>query len=197
MRGCRKNSLRLFFLLISSVLSRPLLAAESHGHFDLSAFIGQVVNFVILFGGLAFLLRKPLNEYLKGKAEQVATLLQQTEALKLESARKLEQTRARLDGLAAEISALKAQAEKESAREKELILQEAEKEAQRLRNLAREEIESLLRVCIRELKAYAIELSVAKAEERIKKKLTPELHRKLIHKAIDRLRSTNEPSVDS
>ncbi|MGB9907305.1 MAG: hypothetical protein ACPLRR_07980 [Candidatus Saccharicenans sp.] len=178
-------------------LGLPALAGEGQGHFDLATFLGQVLNFIVLFGGLAFLLRKPLNDYLKGKAEQVAASLRQSEALKAESLQKLEQSRARLDSLETEIKALKAEAEKEASREKQMIRQEAEKEAQRLRKLAQEEIEALFQSSLRELKAYAIDLSVTLAEKSIREKLTPELHRKLICQAIDRLRSLHESSVDS
>lgn len=186
----------LFAGLVLS-LSLPLLASESQGHFDLATFLGQVLNFAVLFGGLALLLRKPLNDYLKGKAEEVAANLRQAEALVEESLQKLEQARARLENLEAEIGALREEAEKEAGREGQLISQEAEKEAQRLRKLAQEEIDALIRSSLRELKAYAIDLSVALAEKRIRERLTPELHRKLIQQSIDRLRALDESSLDS
>lgn len=189
------RELTLVFLVLA--LSSPGLAEEAHGHFDLAAFLGQVLNFVALFGGLAFLLRKPLEEYLKGRVEQVASRLRQSEVLREEARRKLEEARTRLDDLAGEIRALIDQARKEAEGEREAIRGEAEKEAERLRKLAREEIEAMVRLRIRDLKAYAIDLSVSLAEKRIKERLTPELHRKLIRRAIDRLRSTNEPSVNN
>ncbi|MCX8160664.1 MAG: ATP synthase F0 subunit B [Candidatus Saccharicenans sp.] len=197
MIGFRPKSEKLNLIFLVLVLVSPGLAEETSGHFDLAVFLGQVLNFVVLFGGLAYLLRRPLNEYLKGRVEQVAARLSQAEAMKEESLKKLEEARGRLENLASEIQALKDQAEKEAEREREAIRQEAEKEAERLRKLAREEIEGLVRLSIRELKTYAIDLSVSRAEKRIQEKLTPELHRKLIHRAIDRLRSTNEPSVNS
>lgn len=193
----RPKSKEFTLVLLVLALSVPGLAEEAHGHFNLSAFIGQVLNFVVLFGGLAYLLRKPLNEYLKSRVEQVAARLHQAENMKQEASQKLEEARRRLNNLAGEIRALIEQAEKEAEREKEAIRKEAESEAERLRKLAREEIEALVRLSIRELKAYAIDLSVSMAEKRIKEKLTPELHRRLIHRAIDSLRSTNEPSVNS
>jgi len=152
---------------------------------------------VVLFGGLAYLLRRPLNDYLKGRAEQVAARLHQAETMKQEAQQKLEEVRGRLNNLAGEIRALVEQAEKEAERERAAIREEAGKEAERLRKLAREEIEAMFRLSITDLKAYAMDLSVSLAEKKIKEKLTPELHRKLIHRAIDRLRSTNEPSVNS
>ncbi|NPV83291.1 MAG: ATP synthase F0 subunit B [Candidatus Aminicenantes bacterium] len=197
MKGFRPDSKALNLVFLGLVLSAPGLAEEAQGHFNLATFLGQVLNFVILFGGLAYLLRKPLNEYLKDRIEQVAARLSQAEAMKQESLQKLEEARNRLNNLAGEIQVLKEQAREEAERERVAIRQEAEKEAERLRKLAREEIETMVRLSIRDLKAYAIDLSVSLAEKKIKEKLTPELHRKLIHRAIDRLRSTHEPSVNS
>lgn len=197
MIGFRPESKKLTLVFLVLALISPGLAEEASGHFNLATFLGQVLNFVVLFGGLAYLLRKPLNEYLKGRVEQVATRLQQSEVRKQESLEKLKEARNRLNNLAGEIQVLKEQAREEAERERAAIRQEAEKEAERLKKLAREEIETMVRLSIRDLKTYAIDLSVSLAEKRIQEKLTPELHRKLIHRAIDRLRSTHEPSVNS
>lgn len=184
------------FVLLIFLPSSLTLADEAHGHSGLSTFLGQVLNFIVLFGGLAYVLRKPVKDYLQRKADEVALVLQKSEELKTESIQKLEQTRERLDRLEEEVRRIKEEAEKEALKEKERITIEAQQEAERLRKLAREEIESLSRANILELKAYAIDLSVLLAEEKIKQKLGPELHRKIIHSAIDNLRTVYESSVD-
>jgi F-type H+-transporting ATPase subunit b len=186
----------VFFLLFFS-FCWPVLAEEADGQNGTSVFIGQVINFVVLFGTLAYFLWKPLNNYLKGKSKEVARLLKQSEESKANSLSKLEQTRIRLEKLEEEIKAMNQAAEKEALLEKEKIMQEANRESERLKKLAREEIDTLAKVSLRDLKAYAIDLGVGLAEKRIREKLTPELHRKLIHKAIDSLGTANEQSANS
>jgi len=184
--------LLLLFLLLTSGL---LQAGEEPEHGSTGLFLGQVINFAVLFGGLAYLLKKPLQEYLTRKALEVASLLETSEKEKQEARQRLEQTRERLQSLAAEVQKMKDEARQEALRERERLLQEAAREAERLRKLAREEIDSLVQASRRELKSYAIELSVALAEKRIREKINPELHRKFINQAIERLRTHHESSV--
>lgn len=194
----RSSVVRNIFLILSLFLVSGLaLAEETHGRSGLSTFLGQVLNFIVLFGGLAYVLRKPVNEYLRRKSEEMALLLQKSEDLKAESLQKLEQTKERLNQLEDEVRRMKEEAEKEALKERERIKFEAHQEAERLRKLAQEEIDSLVRASILELKVYTINLSVALAEQKIKQKLSPELHRKIIHSAIDNLRTVYESSVDN
>lgn len=182
-------------LLLISCLFLPLRAEESH--FDLSLFLGQLLNFVVLFGGLALLLRKLIRDYLQSRSEKIAKQLEDSENLKKESLKKLEESEARLKRLKGEIEALKAAAEAEALKESARIKEEAGREIQRLKKLAQEEIDSLVRVSLKELKAYTIELSVALAENQIRQKLTPALHRQLINRAIEQLRMKDEWTVSS
>jgi len=62
-RPTRSPGILVLFILIILSVPGQLLAAEAGEGFDLSLFLGQVVNFVLLFGGLAYLLYKPLIKY--------------------------------------------------------------------------------------------------------------------------------------
>ena len=187
----------ILVISIMIILSAPgqLLAAEAGEGFDLSLFLGQVVNFVLLFGGLAYLLYKPLIKYLQQKSDQVAENLKKSEEQRVSSLRRLEESKDRLSKLDEEIDKIKKEAEIEATRERERIAQEARSEAERLKKLAREEIDSLVKISQRELEVYTLDLSISLAEERIREKLGPELHRKIIHKAINQLETLDEPTI--
>ncbi len=187
----------IVFLCLFFSLCWPALAQEAPDQEGGSIFLGQLINFVVLFGTLAYFLWKPLNNYLKGKSEEVAETLKQSEDLKADSLSKLEQMRIRFRQLEEEIESMKQVAEREALLERERIREEASRESERLKRMAREEIDMLTKVSLRDLKAYAIDLGVALAEKRMKEKLTPELHRKLIYKAIENLRTADEQSISS
>lgn len=194
----RSKMVRTGVLILTVLFASNLaLAEETSSHFSLSTFLGQVLNFVVLFGGLAYVLRKPVKDYLQKKSEEIALLLQQSEKLKNESIQKLEQTRDRLARLEDEIKRMKKEAEEEALRERDRIKSEAQQEAERLRKLAREEIDSLVRTSVLELKSYVFQLSMVRAEERIKEKMNPDLHRKIIHRAIDDLRAVYESAINN
>ena len=174
-----------------------LVAAESAEKFSLSTFLGQLVNFVVLFGSLAYLLYKPLIKYLQHKSDQVAENLKESEDQRVSSLHRLEESKKRLSKLHEEIDRMRREAEIEAGRERERITQEARAEAERIKKLAKEEIDSLVKISQRELEVYTLDLSISLAEQRIREKLDPELHRKIINKAIDELGTLDEPTISN
>jgi F-type H+-transporting ATPase subunit b len=185
------------FILIMLLAFSWLGAAEAEPGFSLTVFLGQVVNFVVLFGGLAYLLYKPLLKFLQHKSDQVAENLRLSEERRIDSLQRLEKSRERLCQLDKEIDRMKIEAETEATRERERITLEARNEAERLKKLAKEEIDSMVKSSQRELKVYTLDLSISLAEKRIEEKLGPELHRKIIYKAIDKLGTLDEPAASN
>ncbi|HAV41416.1 MAG TPA: hypothetical protein DCW97_03285 [Acidobacteria bacterium] len=185
------------FILIMLLAFSWLGAAEAEPGFSLTVFLGQVVNFVVLFGGLAYLLYKPLLKFLQHKSDQVAENLKLSEERRIDSLQRLEKSRERLSQLDKEIDRMKIEAEAEATRERERITLEARNEAERLKKLAKEEIDSMVKSSQRELKVYTLDLSISLAEKRIEEKLGPELHRKIIYRAIDKLGTLDEPAASN
>jgi F-type H+-transporting ATPase subunit b len=157
-------------------------------------FLGKLVNFLILFGGLAFVMRKPLKAMLAKRTADIGDSIRDAEGARAEAETKSEGSKARLAGLSEEIGRLKAAAEEEGRRETGRISRAAAEEAERLKKLARQEVEEQVRLGVRELKAYAAARATDLARERIRKRLTPELQASLIEKSIDRLSRLNEKS---
>ncbi|MCX7975287.1 MAG: ATP synthase F0 subunit B [Candidatus Aminicenantes bacterium] len=177
-----------------SLLS-PLLASETgtaHGSSAWLDFTGKVVNFLILFGSLGYFLYRPIKQWLNNRTEFIAKLIEETTRMRKEAEDRLASFNQRLTQIAQEIEEMKRKAETEGLKEKERLLSLAREEAARIERLTALEIEALRRGAIKELKAYAATLSTALAEERIRKKLSPELHRQLIRRSIERLAKLHE-----
>lgn len=183
---------------LSLLLALPLLVfagAEEGGHGSATLdFLGKVVNFLILFGGLALVLRKPMRDLLRKRAAEIDRTLHRTEQDRIEAERKLGQSRARLSGLEEEIRRLREEAENESRAEAERIGRAAAGEAGRLKKLARQEIEEITRGGVRELVSFAAERAASLARERIRARLTDETQSVLIDKSIERLSGLHETS---
>jgi F-type H+-transporting ATPase subunit b len=187
----RRSGLLVLFAL-------PLLvfmSAEEGGHVSATMdFLGKLVNFLILFGGLAFVMRKPLKAMLAKRTADIGDSIRDAEEARAAAAAKSEGSKARLSGLSGEIGRLKAAAEEEGRSETARISRAAGEEAERLKKLARQEVEEQVRLGVRELKAHAAARATDLARERIRKRLTPELQAALIEKSIDRLSRLNEKS---
>lgn len=173
----------------------PALLAATEGQAGSSAgkdFLGKVVNFAILFGGLVYILRKPIARFLSQRTESVRLALKAAEEAGSEAESKLRSIEERVQSLQAEVEDMKKKAEAEGLAEKERIMQAARLEAAKLKNFAEQEVEARVRTGIRELKAYAADKAFDQARERVKARLDPNAHARLIDQAIDRLTEVHE-----
>ncbi len=166
---------------------------ESHGS-DPMAFVGKVVNFVVLFGGLGVLLYKPLSRYLGVRGTEIDRTLRETRESRREAEARLQEVRSRLDELAEEINRIGDEAESLGTAEKTRVLAETEREADRLQQLARREIELVSQHVKRDLRRYAADLATRRAQERLRERMTPERHSRLIDQSIARLERLYEKS---
>jgi F-type H+-transporting ATPase subunit b len=187
---------RKFILILLLVLPLFLFMAEDEEHQTSGSgeFLGKVVNFVLLFGGLTLLLRKPLRKFLDSRGKEIAQKLKQTRTIREEAEADLTKVQGRLDELSQEIQEMNQEAEGEGKGQKDQILVEARAEAERLKSLAQQEIETLSQQGGRELRAYAAELATLRAEERINDRITPKDQTQLIDESIERLERLHEES---
>lgn len=157
-------------------------------------FIGKMINFIVLFGGLAYLLRKPAIDFLQKRGQEIAKSLKEEADSRQESEKKLQKAKIRLEKIAKEIEALKVEAEKEGQNRKKEIIHTAKQEAARMKKLAKQQIDMLTKASIKELKEYVAELITASAEGRIQKRITQRKHTFLIDKSIEQIEKLYEKS---
>ena len=188
----RKIPLILLFVVLPFLLFMSI--EEEHHDSNSMAFIAKMVNFLVLFGGLAFLLRKPIRQFLEARAAQIDTTIRDAEESRHGAEFDLEMTEKRVVELSHEIDELREKARLEGGREKERIIRAAKDEGARMNEAAQQEIELISRAGIKGLKEFAVNLAAAEALERIQKRLTPETHTRLIDDSIERLEIRYEES---
>jgi F-type H+-transporting ATPase subunit b len=183
----------LIFVLFLCLFFHAALAEEEPSSHSMDL-LGKALNFLILFGGLAFVLYKPLRNFLSARAQKIESTLRETKNSWEEAEDKLAQVKERLKNLEEEITEIKKNGEVEGQKQRQRIMEEAHQEAERLRRFAQEEIEMLTRAGIRELKEHAAELTTRLAEEKIRRRITPEMASGLIDKSIQKIESLYEES---
>ncbi len=176
-------------LLLFSFLVFEAAASSSTGEHEsgLGDFLGKVLNFLILFGGLAFVLAKPIKNYLQELVLSIQKTIAETRRAREEAEKGLEAVQKRLEGLEAEVQKIKQEGEAAGLAEREKILALARQEVERLRIYARLEIERHTRAAQRRLREHAADLAITLARARIEKRLTDDLHVRLIEKSIQGL----------
>jgi F0F1-type ATP synthase membrane subunit b/b' len=192
-----RRSFLVALLLLLIILPAVLAAAPAEEGGEHSAtldFVGKLVNFLLLFGGLTVALWKPVKAMLAQRTKTVGDSIFQAGTGRAEAEERAFESKAKLAGLAAEIERLKAEAEEAGRKEAERIAQAAAAEAERLKKLTRQELDEQVRRGVGELKAYAAEKATALARERIRARMTPSLQSALIDRSIDRLSKLHEES---
>lgn len=188
----RKRSI-LVILFVVPLLLFMSYTEQSHAS-QTKDFLGKALNFLLLFGGLAYLLRKPLGKFLQGRSDSLEKTLQEAEESSREAAENLSDAELRLGKLDEEVDRLRQDAETEGQSLYQSTVEEAKKETDRLRNLARQEIEMLTQDAVREIKKYTAALAANLALQRIQDRMTEEFHSSLIDKSIKRIDKIHEKS---
>jgi len=182
----------LILLLVPLFLSAA--SAEENHRTPLADYLGKTVNFILLFGGLGFLLAKPLRAFLEARAAGLKVSMEEAEASRKEAEARLAAVRRRLDGLEQEVDQVKSDGELSGRQDRERILEQARREAEKLTAFAGQEIRHQGQVASQELRAYAAALAVSLARARIEGRLTPELHSRLIDESIGDIGKLHEKS---
>jgi F-type H+-transporting ATPase subunit b len=202
--GSRGRHFRHWGILLVVLITFPIAAfpqqsstsspaeTDQAGHHKESplAIVWKWGNFLILFGGLGWYLRKPLREFLDTRSKAIEEGLSSGRRAKEEALRKLAEIEARLAHLDLEIKSLKDHARAEAEEEKAKILAGSREEAGKILEMASREIEGLKRSARLELQSHVAELAVKLAEERLKHTLTPEQNGKMIQQFLQTLDAT-------
>ena len=165
-------------------------AAGGDDHGSPLSIVWKWGNFILLFGGLAYYLRRPLREFLQTRARGIEEGLASGKRAQEEAEAKMSAIEAQLARLDEDIDGLKQQAARESEEERQRIIDSSQAEAERIVAMARREIEGLQRSAQVELKAHVARLAVDLAEERLKKDLEPSQNQRLVSRFVRSLKQT-------
>ncbi len=185
----RRKQIFLVLLLVPFFI---FMASEEEHSSNFMGFLGKLINFLVLIGALFYFLSKPIRNLLEKRATEIRQSMREAEDSRKEAEARLKEIRKRLSGLKDEIVKIKRETEVEGQKEKERIRELARSEAERLKLFTRQEIEMYTNACIKELREYTAELATQLAQERIRKKLTPETQSLLLDTSIARLEKLYE-----
>lgn len=172
-------------------------AADEHGSADEEhgespwATLARVLNFLILVGGLGYLLKGPIAQHLSNRRQQIGADLVAARETSDRASAQLADIDRRLKELPAEIETLKARGAAEVAEEEARIKQQAEAERHRLLEQTRREIAVQVRLARKALAADAADLSVRLAGERIARSLNPDDQARLVDRFVSQVKEFN------
>ena len=187
--NCRLRRAALFGLLgicLAGFASPPRALAqereknakeESHEQREL---IFKAINFLILVGGLAYVLRKPMAEFFSSRSASIRKGLDEGRKALEASQAQLRAVEEKLRGLEKEIAGFKAAATSEMEAEAERLKRGSAEEAGRILESARAQTDTAVRAAKSELKKYAAIKAVTMAEEIVRARLDDPAHQRLV-----------------
>lgn len=134
----------------------------------------KIVNFVILAGGLGYLIAKSAPAFFRARTAQIQRSIQEAARMREEAEARAAGIEQRMKNLGGEIEQLRQSAAGEIAREGERVKAETERQAARIRSQGQQEISAAAKSARQELRGYASDLATQLAAEKIKAQMTPQ-----------------------
>jgi len=151
------------------------------------SFMWKVIN----FGILAFILfkfgRKPLQSFLKQRAELIEKTLKEAREAKETAEKALLKVEERLKTKDKEIEEILSASKRFGEEVRESLIQQSDKLREKILEQARINIEYELKSAKEAIKAEAVEIAMGLAEKKIKEKLTKEEQQKLLEESLTKI----------
>jgi len=185
-RHPRDKTFTILGLLLLCSLS---LAATSEGqagfHFDWGRFFSQVLNSTLLFGGLIFLLRKQISNFLFQGSVQIRDDIIDREKELQTTSQDLEAIKTRLLEIEAEVRQIRADARAIGQEEKQKLEEAGKKEAGRIYHINEVEIRGKVEAELRRLKEKIADMTIENFKKDFAGELDERLHAHIIQRNID------------
>lgn len=175
----------------AAILSAPPAAGGQGEQSETRELIFKTINFVILVGALAYLLRKPLSDFFTQRSAEIETGLAEGRKALAEAEARLSAVEEKLRRLGEEISEFKAAAEREMDAGRQRMREAAEAEAQKVLESARARMDTMARAAQLDLRRYVAGEALKQAEETIRGRLDDAGHRRLVSRFVDGLGARN------
>jgi len=140
----------------------------------------RLLHFIVLAGGLFFLLRKPVSQALGARVKGIEEQLSELEAQKAAAEQKLAEYNQKFAQLEKESEGIVAEYVRQGEEAKARILEEAEAAAEKLKAQAQKNIESEIQRAKTRLQEEILDKALGKAEALIKEKIGADDQEKLV-----------------
>jgi len=192
-----RSYLRYFLLSILTLVltSSVAYASEGGGHEDTVKlwidFAWRIFNFGLLVWFLYWVAAKKIKEFFVDRRDNIKATIEEKITEKEETEKKFREYSLRLDKATEEIKNIFEMIKAQGLTEKEKIIEDAQKAAAKMIEDTQARMEQELKAARNQLRSEAAELSVAMAEELLKKNINQELHENMVKDYLDKVVKKN------
>ena len=158
----------------------------------IKSYIWQIINFLILVGALAFMMKKmDLKGYFKKRTELIEQSLREAREAKELAQKALAEVEERLKTKDSEVENIIAAARQSGEKEKARLVEEGDKLKARILEQARTNIDYEVKRAKEAIKEEAVEIALELAEKKLKEKLSKDEQLKLLEESLAKIEGKN------
>jgi len=180
-------TIMLFAFLMAGL---PVLAAEAAQPDPAESPTGLIfrwLNFLIVFGGIAYLLAKHGGAYFRGNARAIAASITEASAAKAEADRELHDVESKIARLGQEVKEMHEAGRRDSAAEAERLRVSGQAEIEKIKLAARAELSASERAAQQELRALAASMAVERAATLVTAGMNSQIRADMFHAFLGKL----------
>jgi F-type H+-transporting ATPase subunit b len=154
-------------------------------------------NFAVFLGGLVYLLRRPMRDFLANRRSTLEDSLREAARLRSEAEARLRDLEGRLADLDAERKKILAQYQREGEAEKERLVENARRAAEAMRRELKFRLEQEARELQKELRHRAVDAALAMAERIVRAQVAAADRRRFADDYIEQIKTAPPPTAFS
>jgi F0F1-type ATP synthase membrane subunit b/b' len=191
MKICRRHvTLASGILLASFFVAFPAFAEEAAKQDPADSPTGVIfrwLNFLIVFGAIAFLIAKHGGAFFCSNAKEISASILEASAVKAEADRELAQAQAKAESLNSDLEKMREDAKQNWAAERERLRASSVVEIEKINQAAVAEMAASERAAQQQLRNVAASLSVERAAELVTSRMNPQVRSKMFQSFLNKL----------
>ena len=144
----------------------------------------RIINFLVVFGTLYYLLSKHIKNFFAGRREDIVKSLNDAEQLKLSAQKRLSELESKIKEMKNTVLQMIEDARREGEHTKDNIIRSANESSKKIMEKAKKEIEYETKIVMERLRSEALELTIRMAENILKKSVTKNDHVSMVNEYI-------------
>ena len=154
-------------------------------------FAWKTLDFILLVGFLYWLLAEKIKTFFVGRRQEIKDSMENAAKQKTEAEKKYREYSEKIEKASQEIDGIMEMIKAQGVAEKQKIIEDADKVAQKMKEDAQARIEQEFNKASYQLRSEAVQLSVAMAEEILKKNITAQDHEVMVRDYMDKVVNKN------
>jgi F-type H+-transporting ATPase subunit b len=191
MKSCRRFlAFASGVFLIFFLAALPVLAAEGGEPDPAESTAGLIfrwLNFVIVFGGIAYLIAKKGGAFFRGNAKEIAASIVEATAAKTEADRELHVVETKIAHLNQDVAELREEARRNWAAESDRLKASGVAEIEKINLAARAELAASERAAQQQVREIAASMAVERAAAMVSSKMNTEIRARMFQSFLGEL----------